>query len=88
MRTLSIAAALLFVGLVGAFLLYVSVLTIITTIVIVIGLVATLTLGYWAGLSCRDSAADRVSTPKEISARSAANLPTRMHMVGVERVNP
>ena len=48
-RFLLIIGGLAVVGVVGAFLFYVSVLTIMTTMVMVIGLIATLALGYWAG---------------------------------------
>jgi hypothetical protein len=50
-RFLLVLAGLFVVGMVGAFLLYVSVLTVVTIIAIVVGLVATLALGYLAGSS-------------------------------------
>ena len=46
-----ILAGLLMAGLVGSFFLYVSVLALLTSIAVVIGLVATLALGFWAGLN-------------------------------------
>jgi hypothetical protein len=53
-RSLLIVVALPVIAAVGAFMLYVSVLTILTAIVVLIGLVATLVLGYWAGSSSLD----------------------------------
>jgi hypothetical protein len=53
-RIALILGALFVVGLAGAFLLYVSVLSIFTAVVILIGLVATLVLGYWAGFNSLD----------------------------------
>jgi len=44
-----IIAGVLVVGVVGAFLLYVSVLSILTAVAIVTGLIGTLFFGYWAG---------------------------------------
>jgi hypothetical protein len=44
----------LFVGLAGAFLFYVSVLSIVTAIAVLIGLIAALILGYWAGSNSVD----------------------------------
>jgi hypothetical protein len=38
------------VGLVGSFLLYVSALALLTSIAVVLGLIGTLALGFWAGL--------------------------------------
>jgi hypothetical protein len=48
-RFLLILAGLFAVGIVGAFLLYVSVLSLLAAISVMIGLLATLVLGYWAG---------------------------------------
>jgi len=48
-RFLLLLAGLFAVGMVGTFLFYVSVLTLMTAIVIVFGLLATLVLGYLAG---------------------------------------
>jgi len=45
-RFVLMLAGLFAVGLVGAFLLYVSVLSIVTAIAVLIGLVAALVLGY------------------------------------------
>jgi len=50
-RFMLILAGLLMAGLVGSFFLYVSVLALLTSIAVVIGLVATLALGFWAGLN-------------------------------------
>jgi hypothetical protein len=48
-RFLLILAGLFAVGIVGAFLLYVSVLSLLAAMSVMIGLLATLVLGYWAG---------------------------------------
>ena len=48
-KCLLILAGLFVVGLVGAFVLYVSVVSIVTAVAIAIGVLATLALGYWAG---------------------------------------
>ena len=48
-RFLLILGGLFVVALVGAFMFYVSVLSIVTAIAVLIGLIATLVLGYWAG---------------------------------------
>ncbi len=44
-----ILAGLLVVGVVAAFLLYVSVLSIVTAVAIITGLLGALVFGYWAG---------------------------------------
>jgi len=49
-----IIAGVLTVGVVAAFLLYVSVLSIFTAVAIITGLVGTLALGYWAGCRGRE----------------------------------
>lgn len=46
-----ILVGLLMAGLVGSFFLYVSALALLTSIAVMIGLVATLALGFWAGLN-------------------------------------
>lgn len=48
-RFLLILASLVAIGIVGVFLLYVSALSLLATIAVGIGLLATLVLGYWAG---------------------------------------
>jgi hypothetical protein len=48
-RFLLVLVGLFAVGTVGTFLFYVSVLTLVTAIVVVVGLLATLVLGYLAG---------------------------------------
>jgi hypothetical protein len=48
-RFLLILASLVAIGLLGAFLLYVSALSLIATFAVAIGLMAALVLGYWAG---------------------------------------
>jgi len=49
-----IIAGVLVVGVVGAFLLYVSVLSILTAVAIITGLIGTLFLGCWAGYRARE----------------------------------
>jgi poly(3-hydroxybutyrate) depolymerase len=49
-----IIAGMLVVGVVAAFLLYVSVLSIFTAVAIITGLVGTLVFGYWAGYRGRE----------------------------------
>ena len=49
-----IIAGVLVVGVVAAFLLYVSVLSIVTAVAIIAGLVGTLVFGYWAGYRGRE----------------------------------
>ena len=49
-----IIAGVLVVGVVAAFLLYVSVLSILTAVAIITGLVGTLVFGYWAGYRARE----------------------------------
>ena len=48
-RFFLILASLVVIGTVGAFLLYVSALSLLATIAVGFGLLATLVLGYWAG---------------------------------------
>ena len=50
-RFMLILAGLVIAGLVGSFLLYVSALALLTSIAVALGLVATLALGFWAGLN-------------------------------------
>ena len=50
-RLMLILAGVLVVGLVGSFLFYVSALALLTAIAMVLGLIATLALGFWAGLN-------------------------------------
>jgi hypothetical protein len=56
-RFLLLLAGVLVAGLVGFFLLYVSALALLTTIALVLGLIATLALGFWAGLNSTGEAA-------------------------------
>ena len=49
-RIIWILTGLLAIGVVATFLLYVSVLTLMTTVAIMMGLLATLILGYLAGV--------------------------------------
>ena len=81
-RILLIVAAISLASLIGAFLLYVSLLAIITTIVIMIGLISSLTLGYYAGLHAGASTPRDVQQPKEIVAHRLADSQSRLHMVG------
>ena len=53
-RLVFLIAGVLVVGVVGAFLLYVSVLSILTAVAILTGLVGTLVCGYWAGYRARE----------------------------------
>jgi hypothetical protein len=48
-RLLLILLGLVALGTIGAFLFYVSVLSLLATSAVVMGLIATLVLGYWAG---------------------------------------
>jgi len=50
-RFMLILAGLVIAGLIGSFLLYVSALALLTSIAMALGLVATLALGFWAGLN-------------------------------------
>jgi hypothetical protein len=70
-RIVLILSALFVVGLAGAFLLYVSVLSIFTAVVIIIGLVATLVLGYWAGSNSLDQSASNLDRPWDASVINA-----------------
>ncbi len=49
-----IIAGVLIVGVVAAFLLYVSVLSILTAVAIITGMLGTLVFGYWAGFRARE----------------------------------
>jgi hypothetical protein len=51
-----IIAGVLTVGVVAAFLLYVSVVSIFTVVAIITGLMGTLVFGYWAGYRGREIA--------------------------------
>jgi|SRR4026208_2392878 len=59
-RCLLILAGLSVVGMFGAFLLYISALSLVTSIAIGLGVLGTLVLGYWAG-SCVSSSPDEPS---------------------------
>jgi len=71
MRIIFILGALFSVAIVGAFFLYVSVLSIVTAITIMIGLVATLVLGYWAGSNSREASAARMNRAPDQSVINA-----------------
>ena len=62
-RCLLILGALIAVGIVGIFLLYVAALSLLTIIALVIGLLATLVLGYWAGSNSLDHPATSAAPP-------------------------
>jgi len=92
-RFLLILGSLFIVGLVGAFVLYVSLLTIVTAIAVLIGLIATLALGYWAGSTStheRPQSAKRIRDAPVINALGDAsswpivpyaNVQTRLSLV-------
>ena len=65
-RFVLMVGALSVIAVVGAFMLYVSVLTILTAIVVLIGLIATLVLGYWAGSSSLDQPAPPAKHPRNV----------------------
>ena len=69
-KLLLILAGLVAIGTVGTFLFYVSVLTLVTVIAIVVGLLATLVLGYLAGSSSpiEPPRAERLRNVKAIDA--------------------
>jgi hypothetical protein len=58
-RFILILAGLLVAGLVGSFFLYVSALALLATVALVLGLIATLALGFWAGLNSTAQASGR-----------------------------
>ena len=58
-RFVLILGALFAVGIVGAFFLYVSVVSILAAGAVMIGLITTLLLGYWAGANSLDVPARR-----------------------------
>jgi len=61
-------ASLVAIGIVGAFLLYVSALSLLVTIAVGIGLLATFVLGYWAGSINLTPGAKRLQKLSVISA--------------------
>jgi hypothetical protein len=67
-RILWLFAGVVVAGVVGTFLFYVSVLSLVTTIAIVIGLFATLILGYLAGFNSSDAPGKKGGPDKEIDA--------------------
>ena len=72
-RFLLILAGLSVAGLVGAFLFYVSVLSIVTAFAILMGIVGTLILGYWAGSCSPDSPDDAPGALEQRHNISAIN---------------
>lgn len=72
-QTVLILAALGAIGVVSGFLFYVSALSLLTLIVIAIGLLAALLLGYWAGSNSIDPvpAAERLQKLSVINASKA-----------------
>jgi len=71
-RFLLILAGLFAVGIVGAFLLYVSVLSLLAAISIMIGLLATLVLGYWAGCNSLEQPPKSAKNLRNVSAIDAS----------------
>jgi len=82
-RFLLVLAGFFAIGMVGTFLFYVSVLTMVTIIAIVLGLLATLALGYLAGSSLppklpsaeRSSKVTAINTPRDVAPRNVIFLP-------------
>ena len=74
-RSLLILASLLVTGTAATFLLYVSVLSLLTVITLTIGLVAALVLGYWAGSRSSDEPEHRDEDAK--AALHRATFTTR-----------
>jgi len=72
-RFLLILAGLSVAGMVGAFLFYVSVLSIVTAFAIMIGIIGTLTLGYWAGACSVDDPDHPPDMPNQQPNISAIN---------------
>jgi hypothetical protein len=70
-RFLLILASLVAIGIVGAFLLFVSALSLLTTIAAGIGLLATWVLGYWAGSTSINTA----PRAKRLQKLSVINAP-------------
>ena len=69
-RFFLILTSLVAIGLVGAFLMYVSLLSLLAAIVVGIGLLAALVLGYWAGSISVDPA-PRVKRLQKLSVINA-----------------
>ena len=71
-----IIAGMLVVGVVAAFLLYVSVLSILTAVAIITGLVGTLVFGYWAG--CRGRELTRSVAGPALNSGAVRTSPIRI----------
>jgi hypothetical protein len=65
-RFMLILAGLLVAGLVGYFFFYVSALALLTSIAMVLGLIATLALGFWAGLNSTSQTPANTRTAKTV----------------------
>ena len=63
LRCLLILVGLVVVGLVGAFMLYVSPISMITAMAVILGLIATLFIGYWAGSNSVEQSSPRPELP-------------------------
>lgn len=87
-RFLLILASLVAIGIVGTFLLFVSALSLLTTIAVGIGLLAALVLGYWAG-SISVNPAPRARRLQKFSVISAsANSPRDSRTEQLRQVMP
>jgi hypothetical protein len=71
-RLVLILAGLVVAGLVGAFMLYVSVLSLITAITIILGGLAMLFLGYWAGSHSPDQPPSSAKISSSVPAKNAS----------------
>jgi len=72
-----IIAGVLVVGVVAAFLLYASVLSIMTAVAIITGLLGTLVFGYWAGYRAQELSRDAAGPGLDSDAASTS--PVRVH---------
>jgi len=71
-RFILILAGLLVAGLVGSFFLYVSALALLATVALVLGLIATLALGFWAGLNSTAQASGKPHKTQTIQVINTA----------------
>ena len=72
---LLIIAGMLVVGVVAAFLLYASVLSIMTAVAIITGLLGTLVFGYWAGYRAHEVRRDAGAA---LDSGAASTTPVRV----------
>ncbi|HEY2843605.1 MAG TPA: hypothetical protein VGJ09_08150 [Bryobacteraceae bacterium] len=70
-RILLLLVGLVMAAMAGVFLLYVSVLSLLASIAVGIGLIATLALGYWAGTNSSDERAAFTAQPNTIPVITA-----------------